>query len=109
SGHILSVAPSLEHFLSNKFTRKDFEGERSNLAHFAKLDDIDILSAIKTWTAHPDRVLSSLCTRLMRRELHHTELYKSEPDSDLPETLKRLVCEEFGLKETDADWCVWSQ
>ncbi len=41
----------------------------SLLDHFAQLDDIDILMAIKQWRKHPDPVLNLLCGWLLDRKL----------------------------------------
>lgn len=105
----LSVSPALEHFLRNKITRHDFEGDLVNLVRFARLDDVDILAAIKTWTTHSDLVLSTLCSRLLMRELVHTEVYKTEPDYNFVERLKQSAVNYFGLEPEDAKWFVWSQ
>ena len=48
------------------------------LAQFCALDDHDIMHAIKRWSAHPDKVLSLLCSRFLTRKLYKTTI-QSEP------------------------------
>src|SRR5690606_1547232 len=47
NGGNLPVSPSLEHFLFNQLDRQHFVIDPSHLQHFANLDDVDILAAIK--------------------------------------------------------------
>ncbi|HZH55215.1 MAG TPA: HD domain-containing protein, partial [Sphingobacteriaceae bacterium] len=49
-----TISPSLEHFLSRFINRQEFESDIVHLRHFTNLDDVDILSAIKTWATHED-------------------------------------------------------
>ena len=46
------------------------------LKTFAKLDDIDILGALKNWQFHDDFVLSKLCEMLLNRRLLHIKVKK---------------------------------
>lgn len=108
-GESLPVSPSLEHFLRNKITCGDFREDNSNLAHFVRLDDVDILSAIKSWTSHQDRVLSELCVRLMNRNLYHTELLKEPLESSYIADLKLLVQEFYQVDKDDQDYYFWMQ
>jgi hypothetical protein len=48
------------------------------LAQFCALDDHDIMHAIKRWSAHPDKVLSLLCSRFLNRKMYKTTI-QSEP------------------------------
>ena len=49
-----------------------------HLAEFCRLDDADVIVAIKQWSFHPDRVLSILCHALLDRKLFKLRL-QSEP------------------------------
>ena len=66
-GHELSVSSALSYFLKNNITKESFTDESLNI--FAKLDDYDIISAIKEWQSHEDFVLSNLCEMIINREL----------------------------------------
>ena len=45
---------------------------------FSKLDDYDLMSAIKEWIDHPDKILSNLARMLVNRELLKIELQDSK-------------------------------
>lgn len=107
-GEFLPVSPSLEHFLRNKIERHDFMSDGVHMQHFVQLDDVDILSAIKTWVRHQDHLLSGLCAGLMNRNLYHTELYHSFPGEAFVDRLKSLAQEHLGAAESDLDYLVWS-
>ena len=80
-----------------------------HLKHFARLDDVDILSAIKAWASHPDRVLSSLCKGLVNRDLYHTALYNEDPGVDYLAGLRELAASQLGIKDPELDYFVWMQ
>ncbi|MEO0902826.1 MAG: HD domain-containing protein, partial [Bacteroidota bacterium] len=64
AGETIKCSTTLTFFLkSNTFT--DLSGEA--LEFFSKLDDIDVLSALKDWQYHDDYVLASLCNRFRLR------------------------------------------
>jgi len=74
-GKALNVSEPLHQFLYNNFTAADFKNNRKNLLDsFAKLDDFDIISAIKTWIHSTDSALSFLSERLINRKLFKTIL-----------------------------------
>ncbi len=108
-GVSLFASPSLEHFLRNKITRENFTRDTSHLTHFARLDDTDILSAVKTWAYHDDEILRMLCSRLMARSLYHTELYSSEPQEEQLVRLKERAVASLGIDRNDIDYYVWTQ
>lgn len=109
SGVSLFASPSLEHFLRNTITRENFTESGSHLMHFSRLDDTDILSAVKTWAHHDDPILSMLCSRLMARSLYRTELHNSVPDDTLLQELKQRAIAYFGISAADVDYYVWTQ
>lgn len=66
-GEKLEASKALSFFLSNTVTKTEFNEEVLN--KFAMLDDIDILSAMKSWQYHDDFVLRNLSQMIMEREL----------------------------------------
>jgi uncharacterized protein len=61
------VAEPLLFFMQNKVTLETFDKETLTL--FAKLDDFDIISALKTWESNDDFILSSLSKMIINRDL----------------------------------------
>src|SRR5690554_3755238 len=74
SGVEMFATPALQHFLKQRITHQNFEQSNEHLDWFTKLDDSDIMSALKVWTNHEDFVLSTLCKKLLGRELFRTEM-----------------------------------
>ena len=72
----LNCSAPLHFFLTHKINKNNFDGE--TLAKFAKLDDVDILAALKEWQSANDFVLSELCQMIINRKLLHIKL-KKEP------------------------------
>lgn len=67
-GEKLFASPCLAFFLENEVNRSNFNEEQV-MENFILLDDSDIMSAIKTWQSHPDKVLSTLCEMITNRNL----------------------------------------
>lgn len=75
AGEEVPVYGSLAFFLYHDLSEADFSSRRDELlGRFAALDDHDITFALKTWMAHPDRILSYLSTSLVNRKLFRMEL-----------------------------------
>lgn len=66
----LSINKPLDFFFN------EFSGEMTTIAleNFCRLDDTDILFAVKKWASFPDTILSLLCTSLLNRKLYKTRL-----------------------------------
>ncbi|WP_422080311.1 HD domain-containing protein [Ulvibacterium sp.] len=65
-------SPTLLFFLNHRITKDNFD--RNVLEAFSKLDDVDILAAIKQWQGNGDFVLSRLCQMLINRRLFTIKL-----------------------------------
>ena len=55
--------------------------DKEALNHYMLLDDTDIWSCVKVWTAHKDKILSLLANKLANREIGHLEI-KTSPFSN---------------------------
>ncbi len=75
----LSCSAALSFFMTHKISETNFE--TSVLEQFSKLDDVDVLAAIKLWQSHPDLVLSRLCQMVLNRQLLKIKL-KNKPIGD---------------------------
>lgn len=71
----LHASPSFKLFLYNDFYKEDFLEDKV-LEAFTKLDDFDILTAIKVWCDHEDKVLSLLSRSLIERKLPKIKIRK---------------------------------
>jgi hypothetical protein len=66
-GEILKASSALSYFLQNEITLKDFDD--GVLDKFSKLDDYDIVSAMKEWQFCEDFVLKNLSDMIINRDL----------------------------------------
>ncbi len=64
---------SLRYFLYNKTNKDNFDEKVLQL--FSKLDDYDLLSAIKEWTNHQDKIISNLSSMIVNRNLLKIEIF----------------------------------
>ena len=81
SGTPVFASSALGPFLQHTPTARDFETDPQWLDRFLRLDDADLLGAIKEWTQHADPVLSELSQRLVDRRLFRIR-FLNEPLTD---------------------------
>ena len=106
NGEILPASEALSYFLSKKITKEDFSSEALQI--FSKLDDKDILAAIKAWANHKDNVLSMISTMLLHRNLLKIKI-KYEPFSEEKINEKRIqVIKKHNLLEEEASYFVFT-
>ena len=82
--------------------------ERSDLEMFCSIDDSDVISEIKNWKNHPDRVLSVLCSAVLDRKLLKLRL-QSDPitPQEVQEKIKG-VSSTLSITEEDAACLVFT-
>ena len=66
-GEQLNCSEALNYFLKNKIEVENFDD--LILDNFSKLDDYDIISALKEWQNHNDFILSTLSKMIINRDL----------------------------------------
>src|SRR5699024_6757349 len=75
-GEKLPVNPALSFFLTHKIDKTNFD--LKVLDTFSKLDDYDVVSAMKNWVEEKDFVLSNLCKMILNRDLLKVKLQNEE-------------------------------
>lgn len=109
NGTELFASPALNFFLSQEIKREDFQNNPEVLEQFAKLDDYDILGAVKVWCDHEDKVLSDLARRIINRDLFKISIRK-EAFSELEiSAMRQQVAKEFDLDENEVKYYVFSE
>ncbi|MDO1514678.1 HD domain-containing protein [Maribacter confluentis] len=104
-GQELHCSQPLLYFLTHAINKDNFNTKTLNT--FAKLDDIDILSALKEWQHHKDFVLSSLCEMIIDRKLLHIKL-KKEPISNRKFSIKfNKIKEKYKLTDEETSYFVF--
>src|SRR5690606_14873617 len=108
-GHPLFATSALRHFLVNKIDIHNFLEDRAHLMWFTRLDDTDIMSALKEWVYAEDKILRTLCRKLMNRDLLRTEL-RNRPFTEAEvATVRGKVKEHFRLNDSEVDYFVYTQ
>lgn len=108
SGVELFATPALKMFLENRFGKSHFLKKKEVLEAFAKLDDYDILTAMKVWCEHEDKVLSWLCTCMVNRKLYAVELQNKPFAKDYVEKLQNKAKKHLKLSKTNMDYFVFT-
>lgn len=106
SGEVLNCSEPLNFFLTSEVNRHSFDTE--TLTVFAKLDDYDIVSAMKSWRNHEDFVLKNLCEMILDRDLLKIKM-KNKPIklSDL-EMYNSALMDKYNISKEEADYFVFS-
>lgn len=95
---------SLQLFLKNNFTIKDFKSNPKVFESFTELDDYDIMASIKEWQNHSDNILASLSNKIVKRELFKVTLL-DEPMDDLNiSRIKKNIMNAYNLDATNVNY-----
>ena len=105
-GETLKASTALSYFLNINISTTNFDDD--TLEIFSRLDDYDVLSAVKEWTLHKDLVLSTLSKMLVNRNLFKIEIQdKPFTEKHKLKILKKLEVE-LDLKESDLDYFIFT-
>ena len=97
-GAKFSCSPHLDYFFRNEIDEKKLvKNEKEILYHFSRLDDYDVMSAVKSFTEFDDKVLSSLATRLINRRLFKTVMQSTPFVSDFVEKVRQKTAKQLKI------------
>lgn len=105
----LFATTALEHFLTNNINHHNFLTDVQHLQWFTRLDDTDIMSALKEWVYAEDKILKTLCRKLMNRDLMRTELRNTPFLENEISSVRQKVKAHFGLEDDEVDYFVYTQ
>ncbi len=97
--HELFGSPALNFFLYNQLDKEDFISGRA-IQEFAKLDDYDIMGAIKVWRNSPDRILSFLCEAMVDRNLFKVKISKEPFSTDQINEVREKISSQFSIDQS---------
>ena len=103
-GQELTMSTALAFFVKNKISKDNFSQEV--LEMFARLDDTDIISAMKEWQFHPDAVLSKLSKMLLNRDLPKIKVRLNDFEEQKIKRLQKLSLAK-GIDEKDMKYFVF--
>ncbi|MBT8325810.1 MAG: HD domain-containing protein [Winogradskyella sp.] len=105
NGEQLQCSVALNYFLTQEKSLTYLDDEA--LEVFSKLDDYDIVSAIKNWENHSDFVLKTLCSMILNRSLLKIKIRDTKfSRNDLNEPLKKVM-KAYNLSEDEAGYFVF--
>ena len=104
-GQELTMSTALAFFVKNKISKDNFSQEV--LEMFARLDDTDIISAMKEWQFHPDVVLSKLSKMLLNRDLLKIKVRLNDFEEQKIKRLQKLSLAK-GVEEKDIKYFVFT-
>jgi len=98
----LFASPALRFFLYHHVDKDTFLTDPEALRFYAMLDDADVICAVKVWSSHSDKVLSTLCRCFTDRRLFKVEI-RSEPLTmeEKDEITKKYMCH-FDISASEA-------
>jgi len=104
----LFATSALSAFLYNDYNKNDFQSKPELLDIFSQLDDFDILTSLKEWVKHPDKILSYLSHCIVNRRLFRIEIQEIEFDKTKVERIKQEAQKDFGINIDEADYFVFT-
>nr|WP_225738064.1 HD domain-containing protein [Flavobacterium sp. PL002] len=104
-GTLLPCSDALQFFLQNKITLDAFDTKTLDL--FSRLDDFDIISALKAWQYHDDFILSSLSKMIINRDLLKIKMTNDKVDLQDLQPLKERFALENNISLQDAAYFIF--
>lgn len=108
-GHDLFATPALKVFMGQKITWESFKeqtfaNEKSLLDLFVELDDSDLISAMKQWQYHDDKILAYLAGAVINRKLFRIRIQNTPFSDDEISRLKNRITDRWGLDGSELDY-----
>ena len=102
----LFASPSLHFFLYNDINHTEFHNNPDCLENFIQLDDNDIWTALKVWSNHPDKVLSTLSLGMINRNIFKVENSAEPIGEDRIKELTLQISQQLGITLSEANYFV---
>lgn len=103
-GMELFASPALRFFLYNRIAKEDFYNNPLCLENFIQLDDNDIWTALKVWSNHEDKVLSTLSKGLINRNLFKVEIASTPLSKSQKDKLADQIADHLQIPRKDASY-----
>ena len=107
NGVELYCSSALKHFLYQQVSATNFTEE--TLEMFSKLDDYDVLSAIKEWVNHEDKVLSLLSKMIVDRKLLKIEIQHEAFESKYVNKKREKAIKKLNISDKEVGFFVFHQ
>ncbi|MEJ2585240.1 MAG: HD domain-containing protein [Robiginitalea sp.] len=104
-GLLTCNSQSLAYFMGHSNNHEDFNEDA--LERFSRLDDVDVLAALKHWEQDKDRVLSWLCRMILERRLLSIKIKDTPFPEDRFLTKREKFQERTGFTPQEASYFVF--
>ncbi len=95
----------LGHFLQSTINSNDFNYNELDL--FSKLDDFDVISALKLWIDNDDFVLSYLCSSIIHRKLPKVEMQIDDFSEEFKDKIEKKILKKYPVKKEDLGYLIF--
>lgn len=102
---VLAASDTLNFFLQMEQEESHID---KHLNVFCRLDDYDVMSTIKNWCHHPDKILSLLSRSLIERKLFKVKLEPGPFDNSFITETKKEIIQRLGIDEKESDYFVFT-
>lgn len=102
----ISISDDLNFFLNNEMQASNFN--KSALAVFSRLDDYDIISSVKAWCKHDDKVLSYLCCSLINRKLPKVIIQNKSFSKTTYNKIVKDLLKKINIPKDDLDYFIYT-
>lgn len=112
NGVDVPATPNLKFLLKHRISKKVLSSDKkvlngcTALDVFSQLDDNDIISSVKSWQYHDDKVLAYLSKSLILRRLFKIEIQDNPFDNSYIEKIKTAVKQKLNFTEKDLSYIV---
>lgn len=106
AGAQLPASEALQFFLKNRVSKETFDDNA--LEVFSRLDDYDIISAMKEWCSQEDFVLRTLSKKIINRKLLAIKIKKKEiPQETVEKHINKLITD-YNITKEEAKYFVFT-
>ena len=102
---LIAATDELSFFLQKTINNSGIE---QHLDTFCRLDDHDVMTTIKKWSRHPDKILSVLCRSLVERNLLKVKLQAEPFVKDFVIQKTREASNKLGISEKESEYFVFT-
>jgi HD superfamily phosphohydrolase len=107
SGAPIFLTPSFREFFEHNYTFEDFRRDPKILSLFANLDDDEVMTSIKIWQNHSDKVLSILAKQLINRSLFRVDFLDEPLSSAQLSDLRKSAMNRYQVSLEESEYFVF--
>src|SRR5450432_2066664 len=105
-GEILkATTPGFDFFLQHPEASSSIA---DHLDKFCMMDDYDVLSTIKNWMFHRDKILSLLCRSLVDRRLLKVKFQQEPFEAGYIQTLRNNICSKLNITQAESSYLLFT-